>query len=46
MKKLICAVTVLAVSTVRADTILVDDDAHLSGNADIAGVKKKLVAGR
>ena len=26
MKKLICAVTVLAVSTAKADTIFVDDD--------------------
>ncbi len=32
MKNLICAVTVLAVSTAQADTIYVDDDAPLDGN--------------
>jgi len=32
MKNLICAVTVLAVSTAQADTIYVDDDAPLGGD--------------
>ena len=32
MKKLICAVTVLAVSSVQADTIFVDDDAPFGGD--------------
>ncbi len=32
MNKLICAVTLLAVSSAQADTIFVDDDAPLGGD--------------
>ena len=43
MKKLLAAVTVLAVSTAQADTIYVDDDAGLRGDGSSWGMAYKFL---